>query len=113
MSSGLRAVAKTRQPRACMPCAAQRPMPLEQPVIRIDRAMLLSREAALPARFRRGGPLWQNGAGRKPGRGRARSEAEAELSETLSIVVSIFGLIGLGYLARADRAALGRRSARS
>ena len=37
MSSALRAVANTRQPRAFRVSAAQSPMPDEQPVMRIDR----------------------------------------------------------------------------
>ena len=37
MSSGFRAVAKTRQPRALKVCAAQSPMPDEQPVMRTLR----------------------------------------------------------------------------
>ena len=105
MSSGFRAVAKTRQPRACMPCAAHWPMPLEQPVIRIERGIAPLRTEA-PAPLPPAGPLWQNAARPKaqsrkndpeirPG-ANARSQ---DLSETLIIVVSIFGLIGLGYLA--------------
>ena len=37
MSSGLRAVANTRQPRAFISRADARPMPEEQPVMRIER----------------------------------------------------------------------------
>jgi hypothetical protein len=71
-------------------------MPLEHPVMRIERGMVLwRRTGALP--WRR--PLWQKACGRKP---RPKSGAGygnhgALLSETLVIVVSIFGLIGLGY----------------
>jgi hypothetical protein len=38
MSSGFRAVANTRQPRACMVRAALAPMPDEQPVMRTLRS---------------------------------------------------------------------------
>jgi hypothetical protein len=40
MSSGFRAVAKTRQPRAFRVVAAQSPMPEEQPVVMIDRSAI-------------------------------------------------------------------------
>jgi predicted permease len=74
-------------------------MPLEQPVMRIERDMISLRggEGALS----RPGPLWQKPRGRKP-RPAIRcwgAKCGALVSETLIIVVSIFGLIGLGYLA--------------
>lgn len=65
--------------------------------MRIERGMVLwAARRALPRR----GPLWQKARGRKP---RPKSGAGygnhgALLSETLVIVVSIFGLIGLGYV---------------
>src|SRR4051794_400311 len=41
MSSAFRAVAKTFQPRAFSVCAAQSPIPDEQPVMRTDRSLML------------------------------------------------------------------------
>ena len=40
MSSGFRAVANTRQPRAFSVSAAQSPMPDEQPVMRMDLMLM-------------------------------------------------------------------------
>ncbi len=42
MSSGLRAVAKTRQPRAFISRAEASPMPDEQPVMRTLRSLISS-----------------------------------------------------------------------
>ena len=115
MSSGLRAVAKTRQPRVRMPSAAQRPMPVEQPVMRIVRAIgpLRAGKMRAPRRtsFRRADLYGRTPPAGSPAVDGRAGRAERRLSETLSIVVSIFGLIGLGYLAARTRAARTRRSA--
>ena len=47
ISSGFRAVANTRQPRAFI-CAAQSPMPDEQPVMRMDLPLMPMLHRALP-----------------------------------------------------------------
>ena len=51
MSSALRAVANTRQPRAFRVSAAQSPMPDEQPVMRIDRSGIWSTVNVWLSRF--------------------------------------------------------------
>jgi hypothetical protein len=49
ISCSLRAVANTRQPRAFISRAEARPMPEEQPVMRIERMLMTVRSARPPS----------------------------------------------------------------
>jgi hypothetical protein len=57
-SSGLRAVANTRQPRACMVLAEARPMPEEQPVMRTERGVIAGSGVRTLWRLRNCGVSW-------------------------------------------------------
>ena len=78
-------------------------MPVEQPVMRIVRAIgpLRAGKMRAPRRtsFRRPDLYGRTPPAGSPAVDGSSGQAEQGLSETLSIVVAIFGLIGLGYAA--------------